>query len=70
MRDEIKQTAEAIANHPKTSIVITSVFTSNVWLDYGEPLVKGLTSLIGLAVLFLLAVKHFLDIKKEHFNDK
>lgn len=65
MKEEIKQVAEAVASHPKTTLAITAVFTSNVWVDYGEPIIKGLTSIIGLAVITMLAIKHFLDLKKE-----
>ena len=68
MREEIKQVVEAVASHPKLSVAVTAMFTSNVWLDYGEPIVKGLTSFLGLIVLGLLIVKHVLDIKKEHFT--
>lgn len=68
MKEELKQTAEAIASHPKVSMGVTAMFTSNVWLDYGEPIIKGLTSFLGLIVLGLLIVKHVLDIKKEHFT--
>ena len=68
MKEELKQTIEAIASHPKVSMGITAMFTSNVWLDYGEPIIKGVTSVLGLTVLILLIVKHILDIKKEHFT--
>tara|TARA_R100000951_G_C2583716_1_gene162728 strand:- start:52 stop:270 length:219 start_codon:yes stop_codon:yes gene_type:complete len=72
MNETTKQVIEAVASNPKTSTVITAAVTSNVWLDYGEPAVKVVTSLLGLVVLVLLVVKHALDIKKEHFthNDK
>ena len=49
---------------------LTAAVTSNVWLDYGEPAVKVVTSLLGLTVLVLLVIKHILDIKKEHFSHK
>lgn len=65
MKEEIKNATEAVASHPKASMVITAAFTSNVWLDYGEPIIKGLTSIVGLVVVTLLAIKHFLDLKKE-----
>jgi len=65
MKEEIKQTVEAVASHPKATIAITAAFTSNVWLDYGEPIIKGLTSIVGLVVVTLLAIKHFIDLKKE-----
>ena len=67
MKEEIKQAVETIVNHPKSSVVITGLFTSNVWLDYGEPLIKGLTSIFGLGVIILLFIKHFLDIKASIF---
>jgi len=69
MSGEIKQAIEVVATHPKTTVVVTAFFTSNVWLNYGEPIIKGVTSVVGLAVLFALLVKHILDIKKEHFSD-
>lgn len=70
MKEEAKQVIEAAANHPKVVVGMTAVFTSNVWLDYGEPIIKGLTSFLGLIVLGLLIIKHALDIKKEHFTKK
>ena len=73
MKEEIKQTIEAVSSHPKAAIVATGVFTSNVWLDYGEPVIKGLTSIVGLAVLVALLVQRILEIKKslaESHEDK
>lgn len=70
MKEEAKQIIESIASHPKVAMGITAMFTSNVWLDYGEPIIKGLTSILGLGVLGLLIIKHALDIKKEHFTKK
>ena len=68
MNETTKQAVETIASNPKIVAVVTATVTSNVWLDYGEPAVKVITSLLGLTVLVLLVVKHALDIKKEHFN--
>ena len=70
MNESTKQVIETIASNPKVTTVITATVTSNVWLDYGEPAVKIITSLMGLTVLVLLVVKHALDIKKEHFSNK
>ena len=70
MKDEIKQIAESVASHPKATMVITAAFTSNAWLDYGEPIVKGVTSIVGLCVLVALLVKHILDIKHSLNDDK
>jgi len=68
MKEEAKQLIETVGSHPKVSMGITAMFTSNVWLDYGEPIIKALTSFLGLTVLVLLIIKHALDIKKEHFT--
>ena len=69
MGEKIRQAVEAASSHPKASLVITAAFTSNAWLDYGEPIIKGLTSIVGLVVVTLLAIKHFIDLKKE-WNSK
>jgi hypothetical protein len=69
MNETTKQAIETIASNPKVTALITATVTSNVWLDYGEPAVKVITSLLGLTVLILLVVKHVLDIKKEHFTN-
>ncbi|MCP4056664.1 MAG: hypothetical protein GY738_04960 [Pseudoalteromonas sp.] len=63
MPSEIKEAVEAAATHPKSSLVVTAAFTSNVWLDYGQPIIQALTSVVGLIVVSMLAVKHFLDLK-------
>lgn len=70
MNEQAKQVAETIVSHPKVAVGVTALFTSNVWLDYGEPIIKALTSFLGLTVLVLLIIKHALDIKKEHFTNK
>lgn len=70
MNETTKQAIETIASNPKVTAIITATVTSNVWLDYGEPIVKVVTSLLGLTVLVLLVIKHVLDIKKEHFSNK
>jgi len=62
MKEDVKQTVEAISNHPKVSLGLTAAFTSNAWLDYGLPIVQGLTSLLGLGVLFLIFFKHAVDV--------
>ena len=70
MNETTKQAIETIASNPKVTTALTAAVTSNVWLDYGEPAVKVVTSLLGLTVLVLLVIKHILDIKKEHFSHK
>ena len=64
MKEEIKGVIEAVGSHPKSSISLTAAFTSNAWLDYGLPIVQGLTSIVGLIVLTLLAAKHATDLYK------
>jgi len=64
MRETVKQAVEAIATHPKSSLVVTTLFTSHAWLNYGEPLIKALTSIFGLCVIIAILVKHVIDIKK------
>lgn len=68
MNETTKQAVETIASNPKVTTLLTAAVTSNVWLDYGEPIVKIVTSLLGVTVLVLLVIKHILDIKKEHFS--
>ena len=68
MIEKAKHIIETASTHPKLSMGVTAMFTSNVWLDYGEPIIKGLTSVLGLVVISLLIIKHALDIKKEHFT--
>lgn len=70
MNESTNQVIETIASSPKVTAAITATVASNVWLDYGDPAVKIITSLMGLTVLVLLVVKHALDIKKEHFSNK
>lgn len=64
MKETIKQVTELAVAHPKTSLVVTSLFTSHAWLDYGEPIIKALTSIFGLCVIIAILTKHILDIKK------
>jgi len=64
MRDTIKQVAETVMTHPKSAFVVTTMFTSHAWLNYGEPLIKALTSILGLFVIIAILVKHVIDIKK------
>jgi hypothetical protein len=61
MSGEIKGAIETAASHPKTSLVITAAFTSNAWLDYGLPIVQGITSIFGMIVVIALSCNHILD---------
>ena len=64
MKEEVKQIAEAVISHPKTSIAVTTLFTSHVWLDYGLPTLQGLTSIVGFAVVITILIKNSMDIYK------
>lgn len=65
MSDTSKHVIEAISTNPKVSIAVVGFFTSNAWLDYGEPAIKGLTAIVGFLVLCMVAVKHYRDLKKD-----
>ncbi|PHR55925.1 MAG: hypothetical protein COA43_14495 [Robiginitomaculum sp.] len=60
---EIKQAANDILAHPKVALGITAFFTSHLWLDYGEPLVRGVGTILGLVVVFMVIYKIHLEIK-------
>ena len=61
----MKQATETLANHPKVSLAVTAAFTSNVWLDYGLPIIQGVTTIAGMFVVVCLAIKHFIDLKNQ-----
>ena len=43
---------------------IAAFFTSHLWLDYGEPVIKGLGTILGLVVVCMVIYKLYLEIKK------
>ena len=71
MRDEIKQIASDIAQNPKTiSVVVAGATSANAWLVDYEPILKITTSLLGIVLVFVLIVKHVMDIVKEVKSNK
>ncbi len=70
MAEEIKQAVEAVINHPKSSIAVTTFFTSHVWIDYGFPTLQALTSIVGFAVVVTIFIKNSMDIYKNWKGDK
>ena len=62
---DTKQLITEISTNPKVTIAIVGFFTSNAWLDYGEPAIKGMTAIVGFIVLCLVAVRHFRALKKD-----
>jgi len=63
MKESVKEITEAVANNPKLSLAVTTALTSNVWVDWGMPIVQGVTSIFGMIVVILLAIKHGNDVK-------
>lgn len=70
MSGEIKQAANEIASHPKVAIGLAAFFTSHLWIDYGEPVIKGVGTILGLVVVCMVIYKLHLEIKKLKINDK
>ena len=64
MNESTRQTIEVITSHPKVSIGLVAASQANVrWMDYAEPYIRDVTTVLGVVVLALLAVKHIIDIK-------
>jgi len=67
--ENTKQAIEVIASHPKVSVALVAASQANVrWMDYAEPYIKDGTTILGVAVLALLVVKHVIDIKNSLSN--
>lgn len=70
---EIKSIVTEIISHPKTSLTIAGLANLNVWwADYGEPIAKIITSVLGIVLVSMLIIKHAIDIchtiKREKLN--
>lgn len=63
MSNEIKHIASDALASPKIAIGITAFFTSHLWLDYGEPLIRGIGTILGLVVVCMVIYKLCLEIK-------
>ena len=71
MREDIKQIASDIAQNPKAiSVVVAGATSANAWLIDYEPILKITTSLLGIVLVFVLIVKHVMDIVKEVKSNK
>ena len=69
MNESTRQTIEVITSHPKVSIGLVAASQANIrWMDYVEPYIEDATNILGVTVLFLLAVKHVIDIYKSLSN--
>ena len=69
MSETAKQLVETIVSHPKVSVALVAASQANVrWMDYAEPYIKDITTILGVTVLFLLVVKHVIDIAKSLSN--
>ena len=66
MNDKLKDIADAVVTHPKTSTAIVAGVTNfNVWFAHYEPVIKFATSMMGLVLVSVLIVKHVIDIRRE-----
>ena len=72
MKDELKQAAEAIATHPKTSIFVAGAANFNAWwMNWGEPIINAATSVLGVVLLVIMIMYHWQNMKKiKRENDK
>ena len=61
MSGEIKSAIAEVASHPKATLIVTAAFTSNAWLDYGLPVIQGITTIAGMVVVLALAGGRILD---------
>ena len=69
--EETKQVASDFAQSPKaTSFVLAGATSANAWLIEYEPILKITTSLLGIVLVFVLIVKHVVDIIKEVKSNK
>ena len=63
MSNEIKHLASDALASPKIALGITAFFTSHLWLDYGEPMIRGVGSILGFIVVCMVVYKVYLEIK-------
>ena len=71
MDENTRQAIEVITSHPKVSVALVAASQANVrWMDYAEPYIKDITTILGLIVLSLLVVKHVIDIKNSLSKNK
>lgn len=62
MKDEVKQAAEVIVNHPKTAVAVGSLAQINAWwMEWGSPITQMVTSILGVILLIVLIRKHWHD---------
>ncbi len=65
MKEELRQTAEAIASHPKTAVAVAAASNFNTWwLDWGSPIVDAITSILGVVLITVLIRYHWQNTKK------
>ena len=70
MKDELKQAAEAIATHPKTSSVIAAS-PLYVWINNLNPILDFVATVMGIGLVAILMMYHWQNMKKiKRENDK
>ena len=65
MKEETRQIGEAIASHPKTAyavIMLTNI--SAWWVEWVDPLVDAVTSVLGVVLVSVLIRYHWQNTKK------
>lgn len=70
MKDEARQTIEAIASHPKTAVLVTGMLNVNVWYANYEPLAKFISTAIGIALALVLLIKHTVELYRSFKTKK
>jgi hypothetical protein len=65
MKEELRQTTEAIASHPKTAVAVAAGANFNSWwLSWGSPIVDAVTSILGIVLVSVLIRYHWQNTKK------
>lgn len=66
MREEAKEIASVISNHPKTAGIAAIIgnYLNVMWLDWGSALVDAIASILGVILLIYLLRRNHLEIKK------
>ncbi len=60
MKQEIKEIAEVITNNPKVGyLVATLTGIETWWVNWGNPLVDAVASILGVILLVVLIRKHW-----------
>lgn len=60
MKEGVKQAAEAVLNNPKVGYFVASITAIETWwIDWGNPLVDAMASILGVVLLIVLIRKNW-----------